>query len=84
MDAIRYTPAGIPVMGFTLHHVSEQTEAGMQRSVSCQIKVVAMAQQAEALAAVSSGRQIMVSGFLGKRSAKSQLLELHLQAFQLL
>ena len=32
LDALRYTPAGIPVVNFRLSHESEQIEAGAKRA----------------------------------------------------
>ena len=41
LSALRYTPAGIPVIEFKLDHESEQDEAGTKRQVKAQISAVA-------------------------------------------
>ena len=77
LEAIRYTPAGIPLLSFVLQHASEQTEAGLKRKVECEVNAVAIGEFAKTN--VHIGDNIKAKGFLAKRSAKSTQLVLHIE-----
>ena len=77
LEPIRYTPAGIPLLGFLLQHASEQTEAGLKRKVECEVKAVALGELANTN--IQLGSSVKVKGFLAKRSAKSTQLVLHIE-----
>jgi len=78
----RYTPAGIPVLGFAIKHISEQVEADMQRKVECEMSVIAMGKLAEQIRNISLGEQVQLTGFMTKRSLKSTHLTLHLNTLE--
>ncbi len=78
----RYTPAGIPLLGLTIQHVSEVVEANMKRKVECEVNAVIMGELANS--PIASGDHIQASGFLAKRSAKSTQLILHIQNLKIL
>ncbi len=78
----RYTPAGIPVLGFAIQHLSEQTEADMQRKVECELSVIAMGKLAEQIRNIRLGEQVQLTGFMTKRSLKSTQLTLHLNTLE--
>jgi len=84
IDTLRYTPAGIPLLSFVLHHLSEQVEAGMKRRVECDVNAVIMGELAEQSQAVKVGTQLKVSGFIAKRSLKSTQLVLHLNTLEII
>ncbi|HEY3300378.1 MAG TPA: primosomal replication protein N [Methylophilaceae bacterium] len=84
IDTLRYTPAGIPLLSFMLHHLSEQVEAGMKRRVECDVNAVVMGELAERSLAVKVGTQLKVSGFMAKRSLKSTQLVLHLNTLEII
>jgi primosomal replication protein N len=84
IDTLRYTPAGIPLLSFMLHHLSEQVEAGMKRRVECDVNAVVMGELAERSQAVKVGTQLKVSGFMAKRSLKSTQLVLHLNTLEII
>ncbi len=77
LDALRYTPAGIPVVNFRLSHASEQIEAGAKRAVQCEVPGLAF----EARSAPDGGGQARnageVTGFLAGKSRDSKQLVLH-------
>ncbi len=75
--ALRYTPAGVPVLEFRLIHQSEQLEAGSPRKVECQIPCVALGQTVNLLKDVPAGQVINASGFLAAKSLKNSSLVLH-------
>lgn len=84
IDTLRYTPAGIPLLSFVLHHLSEQIEAGMKRKVECDVNAVVMGELAEQSQVVKVGTQLKVSGFIAKRSLKSTQLVLHLNTLEII
>jgi primosomal replication protein N len=77
IDALRYTPAGIPLLKFRLQHDSQQREAGGERKVSCEIAGVAFEREARLLSAAKPGSYVRVVGFLAARSRSSRALVLH-------
>lgn len=79
---LRYTPAGIPLLSFTLRHQSEQIEAGMRRQVMCEMLVMALADLAVQAEKIAEGCQIQASGFIAKRSMKSTQLVLHVNKIE--
>lgn len=79
IETLRFTPAGIPLLGFTLRHLSEQVEAGMQRRVECDVNAVVMGPLAEKSQSTKVGEILKVSGFIAKRSLKSTQLVLHIK-----
>ena len=82
-DPLRYTPAGIPVLGVRLQHDSMQAEAGSQRRVELELAAIAMAEQALRLERVELGRGIAISGFLAPRRRNSRGLVLHVTGFEI-
>jgi len=77
LGALRYTPAGIPVVNFRLSHASEQTEAGHVRAVECEVRAMAFEREARLMAAAKLGMQVTVTGFLAAKSRESKQLVLH-------
>ncbi|MBF4990562.1 primosomal replication protein N [Methylophilus sp. QUAN] len=80
VEALRYTPAGLPLLRLQLQHDSEQQEAGMNRKVQCQLPAVLIGEKANL--PLQSGDHIKVKGFLAQRSAKSTQVVLHIQELQ--
>lgn len=76
IEPLRYTPAGIPLLGVVLRHASEQIEAGMKRKVECEVNAVVLGPLA--LKGLALGMQIIATGFLAKRSLKSTQLVMHI------
>lgn len=83
IEPLRYTPAGIPLLNFVLHHVSEQVEAGLKRKVECEVNAVAIGDLA-LNPQIQIGKPVKVAGFIAKRSTKSMQLVMHVNqiAFQ--
>ena len=77
LDALRYTPAGIPVVNFRLSHESEQVEAGAKRAVQCELAAMAFEHEARLIAAAKPGMQLKLTGFLAQKSRDSKQLVLH-------
>jgi len=83
----RVTPAGIPITRLVLEHVSQQTEAGLQREAGFRILLVctgtALAAQAEAL---QLDQQLLVEGFITRENYRDadRRLALHVQHMTLM
>ena len=77
MDALRYTPAGIPVVKFRIAHESSQAEAGVERLVGCEVAAVAFETEAKLLAGAPLGTGLQVTGFLDRKGRASRQVELH-------
>ena len=80
LEAIRYTPAGLPLLSFVLQHASEQIEAGLKRKVECEVNAVAIGELANSN--IQLGSSLKAKGFLAKRSAKSTQLVLHIEKLE--
>ena len=77
LDALRYTPAGVPMLKFRLQHDSVQSEAGGKRKVSFEIAAVAFEREAKLLASAKLGSSVKVNGFLAAKSRTSRTPLLH-------
>ena len=78
LNDLRYTPAGIPVLEFSVRHMSTQAEAGTSRRVELDMPAIAFGNVAQRLAQASeASRSIMARGFLAKRSMRSTQVVLH-------
>ena len=77
IEPLRYTPAGVPLLGFKLMHRSRQTEAGLKRQVECEMGGVAMAEVAVAMSRFKAGQAVRVRGFLNRKNRMSAQLILH-------
>jgi primosomal replication protein N len=80
LDALRYTPAGIPALNLKLEHESEVLEAGQSRQVKLVMKSVAFAAVAERLGQQVLGSKWRFQGFLASpRNGKGVVF--HIQDF---
>ena len=81
LQALRYTPAGLPALDLKLEHESQQEEAGVQRQVKLAIKAVAFGALAERLARQALGSHWEFQGFLASpRNGKGVVF--HIQDIQ--
>ena len=64
LDALRYTPAGLPALNVKLEHESNLMEAGQVRAFKSAINAVAFGTVAERLAKQATGSVWSFSGFL--------------------
>jgi primosomal replication protein N len=80
LEALRYTPAGIPALNLKLEHASEILEAGQNRQVKLVMKSVAFAAVAERLVQQVLGSTWRFQGFLASpRNGKGVVF--HIQDF---
>ena len=82
--ALRYTPAGIPVIEFRFAHASEQMEAEKPRKVECEIACVALGAPALLLKDVRPGAELELTGFLAAKSVKVRSPVLHVTNIEFL
>ncbi len=81
LDALRYTPAGLPALNMRLEHESDIQEAGQARQVKAAVKAVAFGAMAERLVKQAIGSAWKFSGFLATpRNGKHVVF--HIQEFQ--
>jgi primosomal replication protein N len=80
-DPLRYTPAGIAALDCTLHHESQQREAGGERRVECELAGVAFAEVAQALVSVPVERLLRCEGFVARRWRTGTSVALHITRF---
>ena len=81
---LRFTPAGVPAVDFSLAHESTQVEAGVERRVACDLAAVALGAVAREIAVVAIGAQIRCNGFLSRRYRTGTSVALHVNEFELL
>ena len=74
--AVRYTPAGIPVVDFVIAHSSVQSEAGARRKVQCDVDAVAVGAMAVVLGETKLNQALQVTGFLARNSIGNRKLTL--------
>ncbi len=84
IDALRHTPAGLPLLAFRIAHASEQTEAGVRCQVQCEVPAVALAEAAQKGVGLKVGDSVKAQGFLARRSRHSQQLVMHVNNIEIL
>ena len=82
--ALRRTPAGIPVLEFTLAHQSTQIESDVERKVECEMGCIVVGQLAHVLANTKPGDALKLTGFLAARSLKRRTPVLHVNTIEFL
>jgi len=82
LDALRYTPAGVPIVKFRVSHQSSQQEAGAARKVDCELAAVAFETEAKLLAAAQLGAAMSITGFLDRKGRSSRQVVLHATRIQ--
>ncbi len=80
IDALRYTPSGVPALNCKLEHASEITEVGQVRQVKALVKAVSFGSVAERLAQQDIGSNWKFKGFLATPRGTKQLV-FHIQEF---
>lgn len=84
VEPLRHTPAGLPVVDFTLAHASEQTEAGQKRQVEFDMAAKATGELAARIAAMRQGSGMAVEGFLNRKHRMSRQIVLHVTNMELI
>jgi primosomal replication protein N len=81
-EVLRYTPAGIPIVSARLLHVSQQTEAKLDRRVEFEIAAVAAGEISGRFHNADLGGTYRFSGFLSRKSRNSKSLVFHVSDFE--
>ena len=80
LEAMRYTPAGVPALNLKLEHMSSVVESGQPREIKAAIKALAFGSPAERLARQAIGSIWRFSGFVASpRNGKHVVF--HIQEF---
>jgi primosomal replication protein N len=82
-EPIRYTPAGVPIVGLKLSHRSVQREAGVDRTVEMEISAIAADRVALRIDRIALGAELKLQGFLAPRRRNVKALVLHVTEFEL-
>ncbi len=77
-EALRYTPAGIPMVAAVLHHESVLEEAGISRQVAFDMQAIAAGHIAALLERTEMGMQYRFKGFIARKNRNSRALVFHL------
>ena len=83
VEPLRHTPAGLPVVEFTLQHQSQQTEAEQRRQVECEMAAKAAGELAVRIAGIRQGSTVEVEGFLNRMHRLSRQVVLHVTNIEL-
>ena len=82
-EALRHTPAGIPILSFRIEHASTQVENSVPRQVEVEIDAMAVGELAQQMNQLRNGQKVGVQGFLAKRSRQSSRIILHINEFEI-
>lgn len=80
-DILRYTPAGVPIVGATLQHSSQQVEAGVARQVDFEMAALAAGEISGRMSRAELGGTYQFTGFLAKKNRNSKSLVFHIIDF---
>jgi primosomal replication protein N len=83
VSPLRYTPAGLPALNFSLESDTEVQEMGTKRQVKVSLKALAIGHLAESIGKQALGSVWKFTGFLGAaRQGKNVVF--HIQEFALI
>ena len=81
-EALRHTPAGMPILAFALKHHSTQIEGGTPRQLDFEIDAMAVGETAQSMNRMQAGQRVRLRGFLASRSQRSTRVVLHVAQFE--
>jgi primosomal replication protein N len=81
-EALRYTPAGIPIVTAKLLHNSKQVEAGIERLVEFEMTAVAAGEISGRFNRARLGETFRFTGFLARKSRNGKSLVFHVSDFE--
>jgi primosomal replication protein N len=82
-DGLRRTPAGLPCLQLRLAHESQQSEAGHDRKVSCELDTIAYGEPAKHMAGIKEGDTVRLIGFLERKSLRDSRPILHVTEYEI-
>ena len=80
-DVLRFTPAGVPIVGAVLQHDSQQAEAGVARQVAFEIVALGAGEISGRLENAELGAAYRFEGFLARKNRNSKALVFHIIDF---
>ncbi|BDT60358.1 MAG: primosomal replication protein N [Janthinobacterium lividum] len=80
-DVLRFTPAGVPIVGAILMHDSQQVEAGVARQVAFEIPALGAGEISGRLESAELGAAYRFDGFLARKNRNSKALVFHIIDF---
>jgi len=80
-EALRYTPAGMPIVNAVLQHRSQQVEAGIARLSEFEISAVAAGEISGRFSQAPLGGLYQFTGFINKKTRNSKSLVFHIIDF---
>jgi primosomal replication protein N len=83
-QALRYTPAAVPVLDGQLEGQHEVIEAGVKRSVQLLVRVRCLGPVALKMSQLPEGSVVKIHGFLAPARQASALTLVHIQSFELI
>lgn len=81
IDALRYTPSGVPVLDMILVHSSWQVECGVDKRVHFSLQAKLLGEEAQ-IWQNKQGEKVCLSGFLAQKNLKDARPILHIQNIQ--
>ncbi|BDT78543.1 primosomal replication protein N [Polynucleobacter yangtzensis] len=82
-DAIRFTPAGIPVMHCQLEHSGQASEVGVARKIWMNVEAITIGPIQKDLERMDLGTEAVFEGFLAPKTLRNQRLVFHITHIQL-
>jgi len=82
-EAMRYTPAGVPIVSAKLRHSSQQLEAGVQRQVEFEIAALAAGEISGRFNQAELGANHRFIGFVARKNRNSKSLVFHITDFEI-
>ncbi len=82
-DALRYTPAGMPLLNFTLFHESVAGEGDQALKAQFELSVSITGQAAMELSRLGEGTRLVLKGALVPRSRRGQQLVMRAAQYKL-
>lgn len=79
---IRYTPAGLPALNFSLVYRGDLSEAGQVRQLELELPAVALGDIALTVDRIELGKIIVWEGFLAHKNRRSKQIEFHIVRFE--
>ena len=81
---LRFSPAGVALVEFTIAHRSEQNEANALRKVDCVMQAIAAAEIAHKVGELRVGTRLKATGFLAAAGRAKSTLQLHVLNIELI
>lgn len=79
--ALRYTPAGLPVLEAGFRYKGTALEAGVERELAFDLTALALGNVGEQLDREPLGAELELAGFLAPRSRRSSRIVLHVTEY---